>query len=61
MKSSELAKILLEHPDFEVSATLCEYDDSKTGYGAFWYRKFTIELGDIGYSSKVINLDLTEE
>jgi hypothetical protein len=61
MKAKQLAEMLLQNSDFEVVASFCEIDNNKTGYAALNYRKFSVDLGDIGYSSKVINLDLAED
>lgn len=53
MKAKELAKKLMEHPDFDVKFS------SSYGWGT---RSFdNIVIGDIGYSSKLIVLDGDEE
>lgn len=52
MKAKELAKILLENPDFDVDFSFADYDPS-------WFNLRTfknIKVDDIGYSDKVIKL-----
>lgn len=57
MKAKELAKILLENPDFDVVIFLLEKDDSDWGVSL---RTFAILGYDIGYSKKQIALDIKE-
>jgi hypothetical protein len=58
MKVKELVKYLEDYKDFEVEASIFEKDNSEWGAGV---RTFKIYAGDIGYSDKVVNLDLVEE
>jgi len=53
MKAKELASKLLEYPDFEVEFGLLEPDGSPYGMGL---RIFSVDVDDIGYSSKVVRL-----
>ena len=57
MKAKELAEKLLEHPDFEVKSIFVDYF-SGTIYPKYHNLK-VIGVADIGYSDKVIILDLT--
>jgi hypothetical protein len=58
MKAKDLANELLKYPDFEVSFSFGERDNSSWGYTV---RQFdNISIGDIGHSDKVILLDGTE-
>jgi hypothetical protein len=58
MKAKELAKKLLENPDFEVEFVLFEADGSVYGAGL---RRFTVDITDIGYSSKLLLLGGKED
>lgn len=56
MKAKELANKLLENPDFDVKATFVDYFSSDK-----WPRYHNLKItgiADIGYSDKVIILDL---
>jgi len=59
MKSKELIKILQEFPDFEVILSHSFRDNSAWGIAIDNYK--IDELGDIGYSDKVIILDVSKE
>ena len=59
MKSKELIKILQEFPDFEVILSHSFRDNSAWGLAIDSYK--INELGDIGYSDKVIILDISKE
>lgn len=59
MKSKELIKILQEFPDFEVILSHSFRDNSAWGIAVDNYK--IDELGDIGYSDKVIILDVSKE
>ncbi len=59
MKAKELAKILLENPEFEVKA--CFVDASKCDVDHPWpeYKNCDVSgIADVGHSSRVIILDL---
>jgi len=60
MKAKQLAEELLKYPDFNVRASLTDYDNTKQGYAALHIRKFEVEIGDIGHSDKDIILDLND-
>lgn len=57
MKAKELAEKLLEHPDFEVKSIFIDYFSGNT-YPKYHNLK-VVGVADIGYSDKVIVLDLT--
>lgn len=57
MKAKELAEKLLEHPDFEVKSIFIDYFSGNT-YPKYHNLK-AVGIADIGYSDKVIALDLT--
>jgi hypothetical protein len=58
MKAKELAELLMQYPDFEVTTTVSDPDNSEYGMN---FRKFkAIGIGDIGHSSKVIQIDFEE-
>jgi len=54
MEAKELAKKLLEHPDFDVVFSFSEIDNSS--YGMSVRRFEDVEIHDIGYSDGVISL-----
>lgn len=59
MKAKKLAEELLRHPDFDVEFTVWEEitnEESEGGSYPNLMRFDNIELGDIGYSDKVILL-----
>ena len=58
MKVKELIKYLEDYKDFDVEASIFKKDGSEWGATV---RTFTINAGDIGYSDKIVNLDLTEK
>ena len=61
MKAGDLAKLLLEHPDFEVNAIYA--DTANCNQEHVWpdYHSCTVTgIADIGHSSQVIVLDLTK-
>ena len=55
MKAKELAEKLLEHPDFEVKSIFIDYF---SGYYPKYHNLKVAGIADIGYSDKVIVLDL---
>lgn len=57
MKAKELAEKLLEHPNFEVESIFVDYFSENT-YPKYHNLK-VVGVADIGYSDKVIVLDLT--
>lgn len=58
MKAKELAELLMEHPDFEVTTAFSERDNSEYG---MTIRKFEARgIGDIGHSDKIIQIDFEE-
>lgn len=59
MKAKDLAEELIKFPDFEVEAYIMVKDGSKWGIELQTYRVESV--GDIGYSDKVIVLDLGEK
>lgn len=62
MKAKELAEILMKNPDFEVDALYTEIYDDKFGYGAINYQTFeVVGITDVGYSEKVVTLDLQDK
>jgi len=58
MKAKELAKLLMEHPNFEVDFAFSENDGTDWG---ITIRIFDVEVGDIGYSGKIFRLSGTEK
>jgi len=57
MKAKDLIKILSEHPEFEIEA--CYVSEPKQGDKFLNISKFKVDdVADIGYSSKVILLNL---
>ena len=58
MKANELAKELLKNPDFDLEFSISELIESanRTDWGLTIRRFSDIEIGDIGYSDKVIIL-----
>jgi hypothetical protein len=47
------------HDDFELIATYSFIDETKSGYAALCSENYiVVDLGDIGYSDKVILLEL---
>jgi hypothetical protein len=58
MRAKELAKFLLEHPEFDVEFGLLEPDGSTYGVGL---RTFEVMVDDIGWSSRVIKLGAARE
>ena len=57
MKAKELAEKLLEYPEFEVHIIFCD-NNAELPY----YRFFEVSgMGDIGYSDKIIQLDIEEK
>ena len=56
MKAKELAEKLLEHPDFEVKGNFIDYFSS--GEWPIYHTLKVCGIADIGYSDKVIVLDL---
>lgn len=55
MNAKDLAKILLENPDFEVQVSISKEDGTEWG---FTVEQYTITgINDIGYSEKVIDLN----
>lgn len=56
MKAKDLAKLLLKNPDFEVEVGITYPDGSDYGLGCLTHK--VIGIGDIGYSDKVIRLDV---
>jgi len=59
MKAKDLIKILQDFPEFEVVASYTHRDNSEWGLAIDSYK--ITELGDIGYSDKIIILDMEEE
>jgi len=59
MKAKDLAKLLLENPDFEVVTSITYPDGSDYGLGCLTHK--VKGVGDIGYSEKVIQLDVEKE
>ena len=57
MKAKELAKLLMEHPEFEVDFAMSEADGSSWGITV---GVFDIDDCDIGYSGKILRLLGTE-
>jgi hypothetical protein len=58
MKAKELAEKLLENPDFEITTV---FRDKLIKSEWPVYRKFNIlGIGDIGYSDKIIQLEVEE-
>ena len=59
MKAKDLAKLLIENPEFEVTTTITVPDESD------WKRHFDTYkitgINDIGYSDKVIDLDCEKD
>ena len=53
MKAIDLAKKLLENPDFEVEFGITEPDGSVYGVG---HRRFSVKVDDIGHSDRLIVL-----
>lgn len=58
MKAIDLAKKLLEYPDYEVDFSILEPDGSEYGVGL---RSFEVGVDDIGHSSKRIILGPVKE
>lgn len=64
MKAKELAEELLKHPDFDVEFTAWEKitnEESEGGSYPCLIKYINVELGDIGYSDKVILLTGDDE
>ena len=59
MTAKELAEMLLKYPDFEVKFSIFECDNSE--YGASVRSWNIIDIGDVGHSSKIIQLEGREE
>lgn len=59
MKAHELAKQLLEGPDFEVECSLWTKSNNEYGIDLFVYGCHGVI--DIGYSDEVIKLEITEK
>lgn len=59
MKAKDLAKLLLEYPEFEIETCITYPDGSNYGMGCLTHKVTGID--DIGYSSKVIILGLEKE
>lgn len=58
MKAKDLAERLLKYPDFDVKFSFNETEDFKISNWGTDIREFNnIQVGDIGYSSKIILLD----
>ncbi|MFH2030296.1 MAG: hypothetical protein ABIJ40_06660 [Bacteroidota bacterium] len=59
MKAKDLAELLLENPEFNVEMALFEKDSSDW---SATLRRFEINgIADIGYSDKIIILDIIED
>jgi hypothetical protein len=59
MKAETLINLLKKYPDYEVKMTIFEPDHSSWG---MLLRRFDINgIDDIGYSDKIIHLDIEEE
>lgn len=58
MTVKQLIKQLKKYEDFDIEANIFEEDKSEWGATV---RTFSISIGDIGYSAKVVNLELTEK
>lgn len=54
MKAYDLAKKLLEYPDFDVEFVFSEPDNSSYGLSVRTFEN--VEVGDIGHSDKVLVL-----
>ena len=54
MKAKELAGLLLKNPEFEVKFSFSEIDDTQYGMSVRSFGNLQIE--DIGYSDRVIQL-----
>ena len=64
MKSKDLASKLMENPEFDVEFTFVDYTERPDDKICMFrnIRKFkNIDIEDIGYSSKVIQLGGTEK
>lgn len=60
MKAKELAEQLLKYPDFDVEFSVCT-DYPTYDYPWVDFTTFRVDgIEDIGYSSKIINLDVSE-
>jgi len=59
MKAKDLAKLLLEHPDFEVETCITYPDGSDYGLGCLTH--IVTGVGDIGYFEKKIVLSIKKE
>lgn len=58
MKAKELAELLMENPDFEIDVAINDPDGSRWGTRM---RTFDVMgICDIGYSDKLIRLDVKE-
>jgi len=55
MKAKDLAKILLEHPDFDVEVSISKEDGTDWGFTVLTWK--ITGLNDIGYSEKIISLN----
>lgn len=61
MKAKELAELLMKNPEFEVKAYFVDTSDCNWDSGKLYPEYHTLDvsgIADIGYSDKVIVLDL---
>lgn len=58
MKAKDLAELLLEYPDFEVTTVFSERDNSEYGLTVRQFK--ACGIGDIGHSDKIIQIDFEE-
>jgi len=59
MKAKKLAELLMKHPDFEVNLVTLREDNEKLAWPIYTTYN-VIGIADIGWSSKIIQLDVKE-